>query len=78
MHASRTMSVRDLPPSRLWPARSLAARFGVEQAWLIEEADAGRLPGVRAGRTFLFDPEVVERELLRRARSVEPQEKERS
>lgn len=63
-------STRSIPP-RLRPAQSLAVRLGVERGWLIAEAEAGRIPGVRAGRTYLFDVEAVERVLLERARSVE-------
>jgi hypothetical protein len=55
-------------PPRLWPASSLAVRLGVSPRWLIEQAIAGRLPGVPAGRTWLFDPEAVELSLLERAR----------
>lgn len=62
-----------LPPSTLWPASSLGARLGVKPRWLIEEAAAGRIPGVRAGETYLFDVGAVERELIRRAQSgLEP------
>ena len=61
---------QELPLPNLWPANSLGARLGVEPRWLIEEADAGRIPGVRAGRTYLFDVEAVERELIHRARAA--------
>ena len=55
-------------PLRLWAASPLAARLGVDKKWLVSEADAGRIPGVAAGRTWLFDPVAVESVLLRRAR----------
>lgn len=64
------MKINPKNPSRLWPAGSLATRLGVKSRWLIEEAAAGRIPGVRADHTWLFDPEVVERILLERAREV--------
>jgi hypothetical protein len=50
--------------------RSLARRFkryGLSVVWLKAEADAGRLPCLKAGRRLLFDPAAVEAELLRRA-----------
>mgnify|MGYP000448156388 CR=1 FL=1 len=53
--------------TKILTARSLARRYGVDPKWLIAEAHAGRLPGVRSGRTFLFDPEAVERTLHERA-----------
>ena len=61
---------------QILPARSLARRLGVDHRWLIEEAEAGRLPGVRAGvskdhHTYLFDPEKVIEVLLKRAQRVE-------
>ncbi len=52
---------------RLLPIRGMAARLFVTVKWLREEADAGRIPCVRAGRAYLFDAETVERVLLRRA-----------
>lgn len=55
-------------PTPLWPAKSLAARLRVDASWLVEEAIAGRIPGLSAGKVWLFDPEVVETCLLDRAR----------
>ncbi|MFT5430938.1 MAG: excisionase family DNA binding protein [Myxococcota bacterium] len=52
----------------LWPARSLAARLGVDAHWLVEEAVEGRISGVRAGGTWLFEPALVESQLLVPAR----------
>jgi hypothetical protein len=40
----------------------------VPAAWLRAEADAGRLPHLRAGSAYLFDVDTVERLLLERAR----------
>ena len=45
----------------------MARRLGVRPAWLRAEAEAGRIPGVAAGDTYLFNPEAVERALLERA-----------
>ena len=43
-------------------------RFGVPLAWLKAEAQARRIPSLRAGRRLLFNPDAVERVLLERAR----------
>lgn len=44
-----------------------ARRFGLTTAWLRAEAEAGRLPCLRAGRRQLFDADALERTLLARA-----------
>ena len=46
----------------------LARKLKVKTSWLRAEADAGRLPHIKAGDTILFDPVTVERILLERAR----------
>lgn len=48
----------------------MARRLGVKTSWLRAEADAGALPHVRAGEGYLFDPVLVERLLLERARRL--------
>lgn len=45
----------------------LARRMGVPATWLRTEADAGRIPCLRAGRRYLFDLSAVQRELSDRA-----------
>lgn len=45
-----------------------AASLGVTTKWLRSEADAGRIPHLKAGDRLLFDLETVERLLLERAR----------
>jgi hypothetical protein len=52
------------------PLRRAAVRLGVPMAWLRAEADAGRVPHLRAGRRLLVNPEAVERALLKRARQA--------
>lgn len=47
---------------------AMARRLRVPATWLRAEADAGRIPHLRAGRVLLFDPEVVERIVLDRVR----------
>ena len=54
----RTHKLQDYPRRK----RGLRAR----------EAEAGRVPHLKAGKVFLFDPEAVERVLLERARQEVP------
>jgi len=56
---------------KLLPTGPTARIFRVPVAWLQEEADAGRVPHLKAGKATLFDPEVVEQVLLERARKTE-------
>lgn len=56
--------------TRLYTLRMLAQRFkryGLSAAWLKAEAEAGRIPYLKAGRRMLFDAEAVEAVLIRRA-----------
>ena len=49
-----------------------AARLlGVPAKWLRSEAEAGRLPHLKAGDVLLFDPKVVERIVLERLRQAD-------
>lgn len=48
----------------------MARRLGVTAKWLRNEAEAGRIPHLAAGRRLLFDAETVERLLTERARGV--------
>jgi hypothetical protein len=52
----------------LLPLGSTARLLSVPSTWLRAEADAGRLPHLRAGPKYLFDVDTVERLLLERAR----------
>ena len=54
--------------TKLLPLGPLARRLRVPANWLREEAMAGRVPHLKAGKALLFDPEAVERVLLQRAR----------
>lgn len=45
----------------------MARRLGVTQTWLRSEADAGRVPCLRAGRRYLFAAGAVESTLAERA-----------
>ena len=45
----------------------MARRLGVKAKWLRAEAEAGRLPHVKAEDTLLFEPETVFSILVKRA-----------
>lgn len=56
--------------SQLVNLRELARhfrRFGLTSQWLRKEAEAGRIPSMRAGRRLLFNVAAVEGALGRRA-----------
>ncbi len=50
---------------------AMARRLRVTSTWLRAEAEAGRIPHLRAGSTLLFDPQAVERIVLERLRAAE-------
>ncbi len=56
---------------KLLPVGPTARLFRVPVAWLREEAIAGRVPHLKAGKAILFDPEAVEQVLVGRARNTE-------
>ncbi len=51
----------------LLPLGPMARRLRVTTGWLRAEADAGRVPCLRAGTRYLFAPDAVERVLAERA-----------
>ncbi len=55
---------------RVWSDTDVARFFGITVSWLRDEAEAGRLPGVKAGKRWLFHPETLEAALLDRAKSA--------
>lgn len=55
-------------PPRLLPIGPMARRLRVTVRWLRAEAEAGRVPHLKAGKVILFNPETVEKVLLERAR----------
>lgn len=59
--------------SILLPIGPMARRLRVTTAWLRAEADAGRVPCLRAGKRYLFTPEAVERLLAKRAAQQQEQ-----
>jgi hypothetical protein len=58
--------------SELLSLRWMARRLGVKPGWLADEAQAGRVPGVKAGATWLFDADAVETALMARAGAPSP------
>lgn len=56
---------------RLVHLRLLARRLCVPAKWLRIEAEAGRIPHLRAGSAFLFDAALVEALILQRARGTD-------
>lgn len=55
------------PLPELLPLSRMARRLRVTQAWLRTEADAGRVPCLRAGNRYLFAAAAVESILAERA-----------
>jgi len=51
----------------LVPETQMARIVGVPVDWLREEAEAGRVPSLRAGDRFIFHPPAVEKNLIDRA-----------
>lgn len=48
----------------LLPLRRMAAQLGVPSQWLREQAEAGRVPALRAGDRWLFAPEAARAAVL--------------
>ncbi len=55
--------------AKLLSLNELAERTGLPAAWLKREADAGRLPCIRAGRRRMFDLGAVLSALAERQKS---------
>lgn len=49
---------------------AMARRLRVPSTWLRSEAEAGRIPHLRAGSALLFDPVTVERIVAERLREA--------
>jgi excisionase family DNA binding protein len=45
----------------------LARRLGVTQQWLRDQAEAGRIPCLKAGDRYLFNPAAVQEALAAKA-----------
>ena len=48
-----------LDGGELLPLRRMATRLGVPSRWLREQAETGKIPGLRAGNRWLFVPDVA-------------------
>jgi len=59
------------PSTELIPVGVMARRLHVTVRWLRGEAEAGRVPHVKAENTFLFNPEATTRVLAERASRTE-------
>jgi hypothetical protein len=68
--------MENIKASRPLLLSTLARALGVSPGWLAGEAEAGRIPALRAGRDWLCDPDAVEAVLLERARRPVPTRKE--
>jgi len=53
--------------------RELARRLNLPRAFLDREARAGRIPSLRAGARWRFNPSAVERALAERAAGTDPE-----
>jgi hypothetical protein len=53
----------------LLPLNLVARRLRVPASWLRAEAEAGRVPALRGGHTYLCELAAVEAALLERARA---------
>jgi hypothetical protein len=56
--------------SRLLPINIVARRLRLPVRWLKAEAEAGRIPSLRAEKAILCDLQAVEAALLERARQL--------
>ncbi|MCH8037107.1 MAG: hypothetical protein IIC53_08280 [Proteobacteria bacterium] len=52
----------------------MARRLGVTQQWLRDEAEADRVPHLKAGTRFLFNADAVERVLAERAAQLDSEQ----
>lgn len=57
---------------RLLTAGQMARQLGVPVRWLKAEAEAERVPHLKADTVLLFEPETVEEVLVQRAREALP------
>jgi hypothetical protein len=62
----------DTTTRRLVPITVAARKLRVATKWLNAEAEAGRIPCLRAGNQILCEIEAVEAALLERARQPSP------
>lgn len=58
----------EIEKNKLVKTGAMARRLGVPVRWLRAEAEAGRIPALKAENVFLFDPDIVIDRLAERAR----------
>lgn len=58
------MNVKNKKILRLRP---MAAKLGVMPSWLLEQAEEGQIPSFKAGNRYLFNSDVVEKIIAKRA-----------
>lgn len=56
--------------SELLTLARMARRLGVSQQWLRDQADAGKVPCLRAGKRYLFNAVAVQKAIANQAAST--------
>ena len=56
--------------SELFGLSRMSRRLGVTMQWLREQADAGKVPCLKAGKRYLFNPVAVQEALAAKATQV--------
>ena len=51
----------------LLPLSRMSRRLGVTQQWLRDQADTGKIPCLKAGKRYLFNPVAVQDALAAKA-----------
>lgn len=65
--AGGSFLLRKLAMSELLSMARMARRIGVTQQWLQEQADAGNVPCLKAGKRYLFNAVAVQEALAAKA-----------
>ena len=60
--------------SELLSLSRLARRLGITQQWLCDQADAGKIPCLKAGNRYLFNPMAVQESLAAKAANMRQEE----
>jgi hypothetical protein len=66
------------PVPALLPLGQVARLLHLPSAWLRAEAEAGRLPCLRAGKAILMELETIEAILIERSRQSLPRQEDRN
>ncbi len=54
-------------PSKVLSLERMSRRLGVTSSWLSEQANAGNVPHIKAGKRYLFNPDATENRLAERS-----------